>query len=92
MAQERLSGLAILSIENEATSELHYSEILGSFSFRKSRERFCYGERNIYLYLVVCHTADSSRSMLVDTQLSKEEFIKLLQSKNDFLNYDYDLT
>jgi hypothetical protein len=39
MAQERLTGLAILSIENDAASALDYSEVLGSFSSRKSRER-----------------------------------------------------
>jgi hypothetical protein len=40
MAQERLTGLAILSIENEVASALDNSEILGSFSSRKSRERY----------------------------------------------------
>jgi hypothetical protein len=44
MAQERLTGLAILSIENGVASALDYSEILGSFSFKKSRERYFYGE------------------------------------------------
>jgi hypothetical protein len=40
MAQERLTGLAIHSIENEVASALDYSEVFGSFSSRKSRERY----------------------------------------------------
>jgi hypothetical protein len=40
MAQEQLVGFAILSIENGVASELDYSQVLGSFSSRKSREYF----------------------------------------------------
>jgi hypothetical protein len=40
MAQGRLTGMAILSIDNDATSALNYSDILGSFSSRESRERY----------------------------------------------------
>jgi hypothetical protein len=40
MAQERLTEIVILSIENDIDSALDYSEVLGSFSCRKSRERY----------------------------------------------------
>jgi hypothetical protein len=40
MAQGRLMGMAILSIDNDVASVLDYSEVLGSFSSRKSRERY----------------------------------------------------
>jgi hypothetical protein len=39
MAQGRLTGLTILSIENVLASVVNYSGILGSFSSRESRER-----------------------------------------------------
>jgi hypothetical protein len=39
MAQERLTRLAILSVQNDVVSALDYSEILGSLSSRRSRER-----------------------------------------------------
>jgi hypothetical protein len=40
MAQKRLLGLAILSVENGVASMLDCSEILGSFNSRKSRKIF----------------------------------------------------
>jgi hypothetical protein len=40
MAWERMTGLAIVSIENDVTSALDYSEIFGSFSSRESKERY----------------------------------------------------
>jgi hypothetical protein len=42
MAEERLTGSAILSIENDVASALRCSEILGSFSSREGRERYFY--------------------------------------------------
>lgn len=40
MCQERLSGLAVLSIESIIASELDYKEIIVDFSSRKSREKY----------------------------------------------------
>jgi hypothetical protein len=40
MAEERLTGLAIRSVENDVASALDYSEILGSLSSIKSGERY----------------------------------------------------
>jgi hypothetical protein len=41
-AQQRLTGLTILSTENGVASALDYSEVLGSFSSIKSTERYFY--------------------------------------------------
>jgi hypothetical protein len=41
-------GLAIRSIENDIVSVLDYSEILGSFSSRKSRERYFWVSENVF--------------------------------------------
>ena len=38
MSQERLSGLAILSIENEMLEELKYKNLIGNFAFQKVRK------------------------------------------------------
>jgi hypothetical protein len=39
---KQMSGLELnLSIQNNVASALGYSKILGSFSSRKSRERYC---------------------------------------------------
>jgi hypothetical protein len=43
MAQQQFTGLAILSVENDVVLALDYSEILGSFIYRKSRERYVLG-------------------------------------------------
>jgi hypothetical protein len=44
MAHERLTGSAILSIKNDVTSALDCSEVLGSFSSIKSRQKYFLGE------------------------------------------------
>lgn len=36
MSQERLNGLAILSIENEVTGQLDFSQLINDFAFAKS--------------------------------------------------------
>ena len=38
MFQERSSGLAILSIENEMLEELEYKNLISQFAFQKARE------------------------------------------------------
>lgn len=38
MSQERLNGLAILSIENEVASQLDYSKLIDDFASAKSRK------------------------------------------------------
>ena len=38
MFQERISGLAILSIENEMLEELEYKNLISQFTFRKARK------------------------------------------------------
>ena len=38
MSQERLSGLAILSIENEMLEELQYKNLISQFAFSKARK------------------------------------------------------
>jgi hypothetical protein len=48
MAQGQLTELASLSIENDKASVLDYTEILGSFSSRESRDGV--SENFIYTY------------------------------------------
>ena len=38
MSQERLSGLAILSIENEMLEELEYKNLISQFASHKARK------------------------------------------------------
>ena len=38
MSQERLSGLAILSIENEILEELEYKNLISQFASQKSKK------------------------------------------------------
>ena len=38
MSQERLSGLAILSIENEMLEELEYKNLISQFAAQKARK------------------------------------------------------
>lgn len=40
MSQERLNGLAILSIENEVAGQLDFSQLINDFAFAKSRKIF----------------------------------------------------
>lgn len=40
MSQERLTGLAVLSIESRIAAELDYNEIIQQFSSKKSRQRY----------------------------------------------------
>jgi hypothetical protein len=40
MSQDRLSALALLSIENDVASCLNYSDIIEDFSNKKSRKHF----------------------------------------------------
>ena len=38
MSQERLSGLVILSIENEMLEELEYKNLISQFAYQKVRK------------------------------------------------------
>lgn len=38
MSQERLNGLALISIENDVASKLNYSDLLSAFASAKARK------------------------------------------------------
>ena len=54
MSQERLSGLAILSIEKEILGELKYKNLTNNFASQKLRKiDFKYKKKiNIYIYII----------------------------------------
>ena len=40
MSQDRLSGLTILSIENDLFAKLEYKSLISNFASRKARSKF----------------------------------------------------
>ena len=54
MSQERLSGLAILSIEKEMLEELIYKNLISNFAYQKARKiDFKLKKINIYIIWLI---------------------------------------
>ena len=52
MSQERLSGLAILSIEKEMSEELKYKNLISNFASQKARKIDFKLKNLIYIYIL----------------------------------------
>jgi len=51
MFQDRLFGLALISVEYEAASRIDYHAIINPFAYAKARKVFC---KNVYVKDVSC--------------------------------------